>query len=94
MLSKGDVKLEKLGLTNRIKLQQADSENLPFENKTFDAITVSFGVRNFENLGKGMSEMSRVMKPGGVCSYWNFQNLPIRFLVVCIGFTLNLSYHH
>lgn len=65
MLSKGDVKLEKLGLTNRITLQQADSENLPFEDGTFDAITVSFGVRNFENLGKGMSEMSRVMKVGG-----------------------------
>jgi len=65
MLSRGDIKLEKLGLNNRIRLQQADSENLPFENDSFEAITVSFGVRNFENLEKGMMEMSRVLKPGG-----------------------------
>jgi demethylmenaquinone methyltransferase / 2-methoxy-6-polyprenyl-1,4-benzoquinol methylase len=65
MLAKGDVKLEKLGLTDRIVLKQADSENLPFEDATFEAITVSFGVRNFENLEKGMREMGRVLKPGG-----------------------------
>ena len=65
MLDKGDIKLEKLKLTDRIQLQQADSENLPFQNEEFDAITVSFGVRNFENLQKGMTEMSRVLKKGG-----------------------------
>ena len=65
MLSKGDIKLEKLGLTDRIVLQQADSENLPFEEAAFEAITVSFGVRNFENLEAGMKEMARVLKPGG-----------------------------
>ncbi len=48
-----------------ITLQQGDSENLPFENNTFDAITVAFGVRNFENLERGLSEMQRVLKPGG-----------------------------
>ncbi len=65
MLAKGDIKLEKLGLDKRITLQQADSENLPFEDASFEAITVSFGVRNFENLKKGMTEMGRVLKPGG-----------------------------
>lgn len=65
MLDKGDIKLEKLKLTHRIQLQQADSENLPFQNEEFDAITVSFGVRNFENLQKGMTEMGRVLKKGG-----------------------------
>ena len=43
-----------------------DSENLPFENDRFDAITVAFGVRNFENLDRGLSEINRVLKPGGV----------------------------
>jgi demethylmenaquinone methyltransferase/2-methoxy-6-polyprenyl-1,4-benzoquinol methylase len=65
MLDIGDVKLAKLNLTNRIVLQQADSENLPFENEEFDAVTVSFGVRNFENLDKGLTDMCRVLKQNG-----------------------------
>ena len=44
----------------------ADSENMPFENNTFDAITVAFGVRNFETLEKGLSEILRVLKPNGI----------------------------
>ncbi len=43
-----------------------DSEALPFEEASFDAVTVAFGVRNFENLEKGLSEINRVLKPGGV----------------------------
>lgn len=65
MLDIGDVKLEKMQLTNRIVLQQADSENLPFETGEFDAVTVSFGVRNFENLDKGLADMCRVLKKEG-----------------------------
>ena len=65
MLDFGDVKLIKRGLNDRITLKQADSENLPFEDSAFDAVTVSFGVRNFENLDKGLQEMGRVLKPGG-----------------------------
>jgi demethylmenaquinone methyltransferase/2-methoxy-6-polyprenyl-1,4-benzoquinol methylase len=65
MLDIGDVKLIKLNLTNRIVLQQADSENLPFENEAFDAVTVSFGVRNFETLDKGLADMCRVLKQNG-----------------------------
>lgn len=42
-----------------------DSENIPFDDNTFDAITVSFGVRNFENLNKGLTEINRVLKPNG-----------------------------
>ncbi len=65
MLNTGAMKILKLDLTGKILLQQADSENLPFEDNTFDAITVAFGVRNFENLEKGMKEMARVLKKGG-----------------------------
>jgi demethylmenaquinone methyltransferase/2-methoxy-6-polyprenyl-1,4-benzoquinol methylase len=65
MLQMGDQKIVKLNLTDKIKLLQADSENLPFQDNEFDAVTVSFGVRNFENLESGLKEMLRVLKPGG-----------------------------
>lgn len=65
MLSVGRIKVEKKGLSSLIKLQKADSENLPFSGNIFDAITVAFGVRNFEHLSKGLDEMCRVLKPGG-----------------------------
>lgn len=65
MLEVGREKVAKKGLSKMISLEQADSENLPFPDQTFDAITVAFGVRNFENLEKGLSEMFRVLKPGG-----------------------------
>lgn len=66
MLDVGRLKIEKKSLSNLIKLTQGDSENLPFENESFDAITVAFGVRNFEHLEIGLSEMNRVMKPNGM----------------------------
>ena len=65
MLAVGRIKVEKKGLSSLIKLQKADSENLPFSENQFDAITVAFGVRNFELLSKGLDEMCRVLKPGG-----------------------------
>ncbi len=65
MIAIGDKKLLKKKLDALIKLQQGDSENLPFEDDSFDAVTVAFGVRNFENLNKGLTEMCRVMKPNG-----------------------------
>jgi demethylmenaquinone methyltransferase/2-methoxy-6-polyprenyl-1,4-benzoquinol methylase len=65
MLSVGRNKIAKKKLSSLITLEQADSEDLPFADDTFDAITVAFGVRNFENLKKGLSEMLRVLKPGG-----------------------------
>ncbi len=65
MLVVGGKKINKANLQHIISLQQGDSENLPFEDNTFEAITVAFGVRNFENLERGLSEMQRVLKPGG-----------------------------
>ena len=65
MLEVGRRKIAKRGLDTKIELRSADSEKLPFEENKFDAIIVAFGVRNFENLGTGLSEMLRVLKPGG-----------------------------
>ncbi len=65
MLDIGKKKIDKLGLNDRIELQSGDCETINFENDSFDAVTVAFGVRNFENLEKGLSEIKRVLKPGG-----------------------------
>jgi demethylmenaquinone methyltransferase/2-methoxy-6-polyprenyl-1,4-benzoquinol methylase len=65
MLTIGKEKIAKLKLNKTIEMVLGDSENIPFENNEFDAITVAFGVRNFENLEKGLSEIYRVLKPGG-----------------------------
>lgn len=64
MLEKGREKVEKLRLTSKIELLKGDSEDLKFGDNTFDAVTVGFGVRNFEDLEKGLSEIHRVLKPG------------------------------
>ncbi len=66
MLNVGRKKILKKNLTGKIDFLKADSENLPFNDHTFDAAIVGFGVRNFEHLNKGLSEIFRVMKPGGV----------------------------
>ena len=66
MLEVGRKKIKKLHLENTVDLNLGDSENIPFANNSFDAITVAFGVRNFANLEKGLSEMLRVLKPGGI----------------------------
>ncbi|MCD2422946.1 bifunctional demethylmenaquinone methyltransferase/2-methoxy-6-polyprenyl-1,4-benzoquinol methylase UbiE [Niabella pedocola] len=65
MLEVGRQKIAKEGLSDRITLELGDSENLQFPNNRFDAAMAAFGVRNFENLEKGLSEMYRVLKPGG-----------------------------
>ena len=66
MLEVGKKKVEDKNLSTIIDLVLGDSENIPFDDNYFDAITVGFGVRNFENLEKGFSEILRVLKPGGV----------------------------
>ncbi|MFD0976421.1 bifunctional demethylmenaquinone methyltransferase/2-methoxy-6-polyprenyl-1,4-benzoquinol methylase UbiE [Salinimicrobium gaetbulicola] len=66
MLSVGRKKISEKGLSDKIEMIQGDSEALPFEDDTFDAITVAFGVRNFEDLEKGLAEIHRVLKPGGI----------------------------
>lgn len=65
MLKVGVEKISKLGLSDSINLQVGDSTNLSFKDQEFDAVTVAFGVRNFENLNKGLSEMLRVTKEDG-----------------------------
>ncbi|MCR5863315.1 bifunctional demethylmenaquinone methyltransferase/2-methoxy-6-polyprenyl-1,4-benzoquinol methylase UbiE [Flavobacterium sp. J372] len=66
MLEVGRNKIAERNLSNKIQMVQGDSENLPFEDNRFDAITVAFGVRNFETLEKGLAEILRVLKPGGI----------------------------
>lgn len=65
MLEIGRKKIAKAGLQNSIELLNGDSEAILFDDNSFDAVTVAFGVRNFENLEKGLSEIKRVLKPGG-----------------------------
>lgn len=66
MLEVGKQKINAKGLSDKIEMVLGDSENLPFEDNTFDAITVAFGVRNFENLKNGLKDILRVLKPGGI----------------------------
>ena len=65
MIYVGNKKIQQKKLNNRIKLSIEDSENLPFLDNSYDAITAGFGVRNFENLEKGLSEIHRVVKKNG-----------------------------
>jgi demethylmenaquinone methyltransferase / 2-methoxy-6-polyprenyl-1,4-benzoquinol methylase len=65
MLAYGRKKIQARGLENLISLQKADSEKMPFADSAFDAVTVAFGVRNFENLQAGLQEMERVIRKGG-----------------------------
>ncbi len=65
MLEIGKEKINNKGLSSKIELVLGDSENMPFEDNTFDAITVAFGIRNFETLENGLKEIFRVLKPNG-----------------------------
>jgi demethylmenaquinone methyltransferase/2-methoxy-6-polyprenyl-1,4-benzoquinol methylase len=96
MLDIAKKKIEAKGLDQRIELKRGDSENLPFEENKFDAVIVAFGVRNFENLEKGLAEMLRVLKPGGKVvvlefskpdrfPFREFYGLYFRFVVPIVG---------
>lgn len=65
MLAVGREKIAKKKLQAKIELFEGDSEDIQFDDNSFDAITVAFGVRNFQNLEKGLQEMNRVVRPGG-----------------------------
>jgi len=65
MLDIGKTKIKKKNLDSKIEMILGDSENMPFKDNTFDAITVAFGVRNFESLENGLKEIYRVLKPNG-----------------------------
>lgn len=66
MLDVGNKKISNKKLDNRIRLQQNDSENLPFKDNSFEGMTAGFGVRNFENLQRGLKEMHRVLSNDGI----------------------------
>lgn len=89
MLELGRKKIEKLGLTGKIELQEGDSEALPFADNSFDAITVAFGVRNFQNLEKGLQEMRRVLRPGGKLVVLEFSKADAGMLSVLFNFYMN-----
>lgn len=83
MLSHGRTKVTQRGLDDRITLTQADSTALPFADGSFEAVTVAFGVRNFEQLELGLKEMMRVLKPNGrlfVLEFSKPQHTPMRQL--------------
>jgi len=65
MLEVAQEKIKKKGLQQQLEVQLGDSERLQFDDNTFDAVTVAFGVRNFENLEQGLADIHRVLKPGG-----------------------------
>lgn len=95
MLELGRKKLKEKGLDNKITLQTGDSETINFPDASFDAVTVAFGVRNFENLRKGLAEILRVLKPGGMLvvlefsrpkgPFKNFYNLYMKLVAPGIG---------
>ena len=78
MLAVGEQKMIKNKVDSIIKMQLGDSENIPYDSNYFDALTVGFGVRNFENLEIGLTEMLRVLKPGGKAVILEFSK-PKRF---------------
>jgi demethylmenaquinone methyltransferase/2-methoxy-6-polyprenyl-1,4-benzoquinol methylase len=78
MLSIGREKIRKKGLEDKIKLFSGDSENIAFEDNSFDVSMVAFGVRNFSDPLKGLSEMNRVTKPGGLLMVLEFSK-PVSF---------------
>jgi demethylmenaquinone methyltransferase/2-methoxy-6-polyprenyl-1,4-benzoquinol methylase len=83
MLDIGRQKLENKGLSGQIRLFNGDSENLPYPDHEFDASMVSFGVRNFEDLDRGLAEMCRVLRPGGLITVLEFsrpRKFPVRQL--------------
>lgn len=71
MLDVGRKKIADRRITN-VRLEYGDSEQLQFDNDSFDAVIVAFGVRNFENLSQGLSEINRVLKPGGIAMILEF----------------------
>ena len=80
MLEIGKEKVKRQNLDNQIEVHLGDAASLPFEDARFDAVTVAFGVRNFEDLDRGLSEIVRVLKSGGVVCILEF-SMPEKFPV-------------
>ena len=79
MLNLGKEKVAKANESDRVELQVGDSENLNFKDNSFDAVTVAFGVRNYENLSQGLKEMHRVLKPDAPLVVLEFSKPENRF---------------
>jgi demethylmenaquinone methyltransferase/2-methoxy-6-polyprenyl-1,4-benzoquinol methylase len=90
MVAVGTEKIRKMGLEDKIELMAGDSEAIQFPDMTFDAATVAFGVRNFENLGHGLDELFRVLKRGGTLCVLEFSNP--RQPLVKFGYNLYSGY--
>ncbi|MFN6943682.1 MAG: bifunctional demethylmenaquinone methyltransferase/2-methoxy-6-polyprenyl-1,4-benzoquinol methylase UbiE [Cytophagaceae bacterium] len=82
MLSIGRKKLIERGLQDKIRLEKGDSESLVYDNESFSAVTVAFGVRNFENLEKGLSELHRVLRKDGTLVILEFSQ-PTNIIIKC-----------
>ncbi|MBI5055217.1 MAG: bifunctional demethylmenaquinone methyltransferase/2-methoxy-6-polyprenyl-1,4-benzoquinol methylase UbiE [Nitrospirae bacterium] len=79
MLEFGREKVKRAGLENKIEVRFADVTALPFEDNTFDGVTIAFGIRNVQDFKKGISEMGRVVKPGGKVVILEFTSIQNRF---------------
>ena len=90
MVKIGKEKVKRKGLEGVIELQIADSENLPFTGNSFDAITAGFGVRNFENLEKGLLEMHRVLRKNGMIAILE----PSKPKIFPLKQIYNIYFHH
>lgn len=90
MLEIGRKKLEKLELQQAIELVKGDSEAISFSENTFDAVTVAFGVRNFQNLEKGLAEIRRVLKPGGKLVVLEFSKPSLPFVKTLYQFYMKI----
>lgn len=90
MLEIGRSKIAKLGLQSKIELLNGDSEAIFFDDNTFDAITVAFGVRNFQHLEKGLIEIKRVLKPGGKLVVLEFSKPRIPFMRSLYNFYMKI----
>ncbi|MBS1743452.1 MAG: bifunctional demethylmenaquinone methyltransferase/2-methoxy-6-polyprenyl-1,4-benzoquinol methylase UbiE [Bacteroidetes bacterium] len=90
MLEIGKKKIEKSGLSNTIELAKGDSEAINFEENTFDAVTVAFGVRNFQHLEKGLTEIRRVLKPGGKLIVLEFSKPSMPFVSLFYQFYMKM----
>lgn len=86
MLDVGKQKMIKRNVDHIVTMKQADSEALPFDEGYFDGLTVGFGVRNFENLEKGLSEMLRVLRPGGKAVILEFSKPKVFPIKQAFGF--------
>jgi demethylmenaquinone methyltransferase/2-methoxy-6-polyprenyl-1,4-benzoquinol methylase len=90
MLAIGKKKIARLGLQKHIELLKGDSETIIFEDNSFDAVTVAFGVRNFENLEKGLNEIKRILRPNGKLVILEFTKPTLPIIKNLYNFYLNI----